>query len=49
VVVGENHGSRVDGQCLLDDLARIDAGAVDRAPEPAGLRIQAPAGSDCSK
>lgn len=28
VVVRENHSCRIDGQRLLDDLARIDAGSV---------------------
>jgi hypothetical protein len=33
MIVGEYHGGRVDCQRLLDDLPRVDARAVDRAPE----------------
>ena len=29
----ENDGCGVDGQCLLDHLARVDAGTINRAAE----------------
>ena len=33
MVVGQDHGGGVDGQRLLDDLARVDARAIDGAAE----------------
>ena len=31
MIVSENHGRGIDRQRLLDDLARLNTGAIDRA------------------
>ena len=33
MIVSEDDGGRIYGQCLFDDFSRIDTGAVDGAPE----------------
>ena len=39
MIVAEDHGGRVVGEGALDDLARIDGCAVDRAAEHSSYRI----------